>query len=155
MRKTRFFTLIIGLLVLATSCGSVKTMQKNHNSVRYQISPNPLEVHGDQVVVTINGNIPEKYFQKDAVVYLQPVLTWETGEVILSPMNLKGVKVEGNGKAIDKKTGGRFVYKDTVAYRLGMENATLTLNPIAYKSKAVNEARGCNTRESPQAKKRS
>src|SRR5690554_295125 len=140
MRKTRFFTLIIGLLVLATSCGSVKTMQKNHNSVRYQISPNPLEVHGDQVVVTINGNIPEKYFQKDAVVYLQPVLTWETGEVILSPMNLKGVKVEGNGKAIDKKTGGRFVYKDTVAYRLGMENATLTLNPIAYKSKAVNEA---------------
>lgn len=140
MRKTRFFTLIIGLLVLATSCGSVKTMQKNHNSVRYQISPNPLEVHGDQVVITINGNIPEKYFQKDAVVYLQPVLTWETGEVILSPMNLKGVKVEGNGKAIDKKTGGRFVYKDTVAYRLGMENATLTLNPIAYKSKAVNEA---------------
>lgn len=140
MRKSTLFTLLIGLLVLASSCGSINTMQKNHKDVRYQITPNPLEVHGDKVVVTINGNIPEKYFQKDAVVYLQPVLTWETGEVILSQMNLKGSKVEGNGKAIEKSTGGRFVYKDTVAYRQGMENATLTLNPIAYKAKAVNEA---------------
>ncbi len=140
MRKTVLGTLIIGLLILTASCGSIKDMQKNHNTVRYQISPNPLEVHGDKVVVTINGNIPEGYFKKDAVVYLQPVLTWETGEVILSPMNLKGTKVDGNGKSIDKSTGGRFVYKDTVQYRQGMENAQLTLNPIAYKSSKVNEA---------------
>lgn len=140
MRKTVLGTLIIGLLILTASCGSIKDMQKNHNTVRYQISPNPLEVHGDKVVVTINGNIPEGYFKKDAVVYLQPVLTWETGEVILSPMNLKGTKVEGNGKSIDKSTGGRFVYKDTVQYRQGMENAQLTLNPIVYKSSKVNEA---------------
>mgnify|MGYP003320443843 CR=1 FL=1 len=82
----------------------------------------------------------KNYFKKDAVVYLQPVLTWETGEVILSPMNLKGQKVDGNGKTIEKKSGGRFMYRDTVAYRKGMESAVLTLNPIAYKSKAVNEA---------------
>ncbi|MDR0971666.1 MAG: hypothetical protein LBM25_04700 [Bacteroidales bacterium] len=141
MKKTLLATLISGFLVLfAVSCGSVKDMQKNHSQVRYQVSPNPLEAHGDQVIITINGNIPEGYFRKDAVVYMQPVLTWETGEVILSPMNLKGTKVEGNGKAIDRNTGGRFVYKDTVMYRQGMENAILTLNPIAYKAKAVNEA---------------
>ncbi len=141
MRKAVLNTLLVGLLVVvAASCGSIKTMQKNHNQVRYQVSPNPLEAHGDKVIVTINGNIPENYFQKNAVVYMQPILTWETGEVILSPMNLKGSKIEGNGKAIDKKTGGRFVYKDTVLYREGMENAQLTLNPIAYKAKAVNEA---------------
>ena len=141
MRKAVLNTLLVGLLVVvAASCGSIKTMQKNHNQVRYQVSPNPLEAHGDKVIVTINGNIPENYFQKNAVVYMQPILTWETGEVILSPMNLKGGKVEGNGKAIDKKTGGRFVYKDTVLYREGMENAQLTLNPVAYKAKAVNEA---------------
>ncbi|MDD2488296.1 MAG: hypothetical protein WC108_04960 [Bacteroidales bacterium] len=141
MRKTVLNTLLIGLLIFtAASCGSIKDMQKNHNKVRYQVSPNPLEAHGDKVVVTINGNVPEGYFNKNAVVYMQPVLTWETGEVILSPMNLKGSKVEGNGKAIDRKTGGRFVYKDTVQYRQGMENAQLTLNPVAYKSKTVNEA---------------
>ena len=141
MRKAVLNTLLVGLLVVvAASCGSIKTMQKNHNQVRYQVSPNPLEAHGDKVIVTINGNIPENYFQKNAVVYMQPILTWETGEVILSPMNLKGSKIEGNGKAIEKKTGGRFVYKDTVLYREGMENAQLTLNPIAYKAKAVNEA---------------
>ena len=141
MRKAVLNTLLVGLLVVvAASCGSIKTMQKNHNQVRYQVSPNPLEAHGDKVIVTINGNIPENYFQKNAVVYMQPILTWETGEVILSPMNPKGSKIEGNGKAIDKKTGGRFVYKDTVLYREGMENAQLTLNPVAYKAKAVNEA---------------
>ena len=141
MRKAVLNTLLVGLLVVvAASCGRIKTMQKNHNQVRYQVSPNPLEAHGDKVIVTINGNIPENYFQKNAVVYMQPILTWETGEVILSPMNLKGSKIEGNGKAIDKKTGGRFVYKDTVLYREGMENAQLTLNPVAYKAKAVNEA---------------
>ena len=141
MRKAVLNTLLVGLLVVvAASYGSIKTMQKNHNQVRYQVSPNPLEAHGDKVIVTINGNIPENYFQKNAVVYMQPILTWETGEVILSPMNLKGSKIEGNGKAIEKKTGGRFVYKDTVLYREGMENAQLTLNPIAYKAKAVNEA---------------
>lgn len=142
MRKTILRTLVIGMgfALLAASCGSIKTMQKKHDTVRYQISPNPMEAHGDKVVVTINGNIPEKYFQKNVVVYLQPVLTWETGEVILSPMNLKGSKVEGNGKTIDKSSGGRFVYKDTVAYRQGMESAKLYLNPIAYKAKEVNEA---------------
>lgn len=141
MRKAVLNTLLVSLLVLVVaSCGSIKDMQKNHNKVRYQVSPNPLEAHGDKVIVTINGNIPEKYFQKNAIVYMQPILTWETGEVILSPMNLKGTKIEGNGKAIDKKTGGRFVYKDTVQYREGMENARLTLNPVAYKAKAVNEA---------------
>lgn len=141
MRKAVLNTLLVGLLVVVVaSCGSIKTMQKNHNQVRYQVSPNPLEAHGDKVIVTINGNIPENYFQKNAVVYMQPILTWETGEVILSPMNLKGSKIEGNGKAIEKKTGGRFVYKDTVLYREGMENAQLTLNPVAYKAKAVNEA---------------
>src|SRR5574344_1032598 len=140
MKRIVWGTLLFALILGVASCSSLKTMQKNHNKVRYQISPNPLEVHGDKVIVTINGNIPEKYFQKSAVMYLQPVLSWENGEVILSPMNLKGQKVDGNGKAIEKSTGGRFVYKDTVAYRQGMETSNLTLNPVAYKAKAVNEA---------------
>lgn len=131
---------MICLVLLMISCGSLGKMQKNHPTVRYQHSPNPMETTGNKVIITINGNVPKNYFQKDAVVYLQPVLTWETGEVILSPMNLKGEKVDGNGKTIEKKSGGRFMYRDTVAYRKGMESAVLTLNPVAYKSKAVNEA---------------
>lgn len=132
--------LMVCLVLLMISCGSLGKMQKNHPTVRYQHSPNPMETTGNKVIITINGNVPKNYFQKDAVVYLQPVLTWETGEVILSPMNLKGEKVDGNGKTIEKKSGGRFMYRDTVAYRKGMESVVLTLNPIAYKSKAVNEA---------------
>ncbi|MDR1847628.1 MAG: hypothetical protein LBR17_05875 [Bacteroidales bacterium] len=140
MRKSILSVIAISAVLLFSGCSNIKKMQKNHNQVRYQISPNPMEVNGDNVIVTINGNVPSGYFQKKAVVYLQPVLTWETGEVILTPMSLKGTKVDGNGKTIDQKTGGRFVYKDTVAYRPGMEGAKLTLNPIAYKAAAVNEA---------------
>ncbi|MDR1005865.1 MAG: hypothetical protein LBL74_03255 [Bacteroidales bacterium] len=140
MKKSFSSLIAISVALLIGGCAGIKTMQKNHNQVRYQISPNPMETNGDNVIITINGNVPEGYFQKNAVVYLQPKLTWETGEVDLTPMALKGTKVDGNGKTIDKKTGGRFVYKDTVAYRQGMEGAKLTLNPIAYKAKAVNEA---------------
>ncbi len=140
MRRVTTVLTLLSIVLFMASCGSIKTMQSKHNEVRYQISPNPMEVHADRVIVTINGSIPENYFQKKAVVYLQPVLTWETGEVILSPMNLKGSKVEGNGKTIEKGSGGRFVYKDTVAYRQGMESAKLFLNPIAYKATEVNEA---------------
>ena len=141
MKKITLIAFIAAAMILVLGgCGSLGNMQKNHPQVRYQVSPSPLEVHGDKVIVTINGNIPPKYFNKKAVMYLQPVLQWETGEVILSPMNLKGEKVGGNGKEITKSTGGRFVYKDTVAYRKGMEGAKLFLNPVAYKSKAVNEA---------------
>src|SRR5574344_1942962 len=140
MKRLVLGTLLISCVLMIAGCGSLKTMQKKHNTVRYQISPNPMETTGDKVIVTINGNIPKNYFQKNAVVYLQPVLTWETGEVTLSPMNLKGQKVDGNGKTIEKSAGGRFMYKDTVAYRQGMESAVLTLNPVAYKSKKVNEA---------------
>lgn len=140
MKRLVLGTLLISCVLMIAGCGSLKTMQKKHNTVRYQISPNPMETTGDKVIVTINGNIPKNYFQKNAVVYLQPVLTWETGEVTLSPMNLKGQKVDGNGKTIEKSAGGRFMYKDTVTYRQGMESAVLTLNPVAYKSKKVNEA---------------
>ena len=134
MKRFLSGVLIAGAILGLTSCSSsLSSMQKKHNTVRYQISPNPMETTGDKVIVTINGNIPQNYFKKDAVMYLQPVLTWETGEVILSPMNLKGQKVDGNGKTIEKKTGGRFMYRDTVAYRQGMESAVLTLNPVAYK----------------------
>ncbi len=141
MKRIVLGALIVGMALALCSCSSsLSSMQKKHDTVRYQISPNPMETTGDKVIITINGNIPQNYFKKDAVMYLQPVLTWETGEVILSPMNLKGQKVDGNGKVIEKKTGGRFMYRDTVAYRPGMESAVLTLNPVAYKSKNVNEA---------------
>lgn len=141
MKKLVLGALIVSVAFAFCSCSSsLKSMQKKHDTVRYQISPNPMETTGDNVIVTINGNIPKNYFKKSAVMYLQPVLTWETGEVTLSPMNLKGEKVDGNGKTIEKSSGGRFMYRDTVAYRQGMESAVLTLNPVAYKSKSVNEA---------------
>lgn len=141
MKRLLAGVLLAGVIFGFSSCSSsLKTMQKKHQTVRYQISPNPMETTGDKVIITINGNIPQNYFNKKAVVYLQPVLTWETGEVILSPMNLKGQKVDGNGRTIEKSNGGRFMYRDTVAYRPGMENAVLTLNPVAYKAKSVNEA---------------
>lgn len=140
MKKIVYSVMMMVVAVLVFGCSSLNKMQSEHKTVRYQHSPNPMETTGNKVIITINGNIPKNYFKKDAVVYLQPVLTWETGEVILSPMNLKGQKVDGNGKTIERKAGGRFMYKDTVAYRKGMESAVLTLNPVAYKSKKVNEA---------------
>ncbi len=131
---------LCAVTAIAVSCGSISSMQKNHNTVRYQPSPNPLETKGQKIVVNINEAVPAKYFRKDAVVMLQPVFQYEGGYVDLKPMILKGEKVEGEGTVINYKDGGRITYTDIIDYKPGMETGKVFLNPVAYKAKKVNTA---------------
>jgi len=41
---------------------------------------------------TINGKFPEKYFKKNAVVEVTPVLKWEGGQVKGQPAVFQGEK---------------------------------------------------------------
>ncbi len=133
----RLFSVLIILLVVA-SCGSISSMQKKHNTVHYQPSPNPLETKADKVNITINSSIPPKYFKKNAVVFVQPVLQYEGGNVELKPIVLKGEKVQGEGIEVNYKNGARITYHDEIDYKPGMETAKILLNPVAYKAKQVN-----------------
>ena len=95
MKKSIFSVLLMSLLLM--SCSGLSSMKSNSKKVRYQATPNPVETRDDKVVVKFVGSIPEKYFNKGAAVFIQPVFTWEGGSIPLDPVTLKGENVNGEG----------------------------------------------------------
>ena len=137
MRRTLFVMALVS--VLLTGCNGLSTMKSNSNKVRYQANPNPVETMDEKVVVKFTGQIPQKYFDKGCVMFIQPVFSWEGGNIPLEPMTLKGEKVEGDGTIINYEKGGRFTYSDMFDFKPGMETGRVTLTPVGYKSRRTNE----------------
>ncbi len=136
MRNTslRILTVLFLLSVILSGCGLSK-MVKKYGEVKYEVTPNPIEVHGDKATVTIKGRIPAGYFNKKAGAYMQPVLKYEGGSIKLKPFYLKGEKVQGEGTTINSKTGGSFTYTDVIDYKSEMNKSQLVINPVAHFSK--------------------
>ncbi|MBP3739776.1 MAG: tetratricopeptide repeat protein [Bacteroidales bacterium] len=137
MRRTLFVMALVS--VLLTGCNGLSKMKSNSNKVRYQANPNPVETMDEKVVVKFTGQIPQKYFDKGCVMFIQPVFSWEGGNIPLEPMTLKGEKVDGDGTIINYEKGGRFTYSDMFDFKPGMETGRVTLTPVGYKSRRTNE----------------
>lgn len=125
--------------VLLASCGGLSKMKSKSNKVRYQANPNPVETMDDKVVVKFTGQVPEKYFDKGCAVFIQPVFSWEGGDIPLEPITLKGEKVDGDGTIINYAKGGRFTYSDMFDFKPGMETGRVTLTPVGYSAGHTNE----------------
>ena len=137
MKRTLFAFMLLS--VLLTSCGGLNKMKSNSNKIRYAANPNPVETMDDKVMVKFTGSIPEKYFDKKCVMFLQPVFSWEGGNIPLEPMTLKGEKVDGDGTIINYANGGRFTYSDMFDFKPGMETGRVVLNPVGYRASVTNE----------------
>ncbi len=137
MKRTLFVLTLVS--VLLTGCNGLTKMKSNSNKVRYQANPNPVETMDDKVVVKFTGQIPQKYFKKNCAVFIQPVFSWEGGNIPLEPLTLKGEKMDGDGNIINYANGGRFTYSDMFDFKPGMETGRVTLTPVGYKGKRTNE----------------
>ena len=115
--------------------GGLKNMEKDFDDITWKATPNPLEVHGDYVEVTIEGTFPEKYFQKDAAMYFTPVLRYEGGAVAYEPFTVKGEDVAGDGYLVKYKEGGTITYTGKIPYSPEMNASELFLVPIIYSAK--------------------
>lgn len=115
--------------------GGIKNMVKQFDEVTWKATPNPLEVHGDYVEVTIEGTFPEKYFQPDAAMYVTPVLRYEGGAVAYEPFTVKGEEVPGDGMIMNYKNGGTVTYTGKIPYSPEMNASELFLVPIVYEAK--------------------
>jgi hypothetical protein len=102
-------------------------MQKKMSQFNAKVSPDPLEVHGDTVVVAISGKFPEKFFAKKVAVEATPVLHYGTSEVKLKARQYKGEKAAGNGDVVPFETGKSFSYNDKFAYAPSMAQSDLKL----------------------------
>jgi hypothetical protein len=120
-----------------TGCGIGK-MIKNAGNISYTVSPNPMELHGDSVKVSVNGIFPPKYFHKKASVVVTPVVKYKGGEKVLRDLNLSGEKLDGGDQRIIFSEGGKFSITDRFLYASGMENAELILRAkVSFKRKTT------------------
>jgi outer membrane protein OmpA-like peptidoglycan-associated protein/Flp pilus assembly protein TadD len=100
--------------------------------VNMHVTPEVLVEKGGMVNVAIDGTFPPKYFNKKAVMLIQPVLKYEGGELALDPIKLKGEEVAGEGQLISYDNGGSFKYNASVPYKEGMDVAELSVAPVVY-----------------------
>jgi tetratricopeptide (TPR) repeat protein len=134
-KSIKLLTALFLVSVLFSACNSLSKMVKKYGEVKYEVTPNPLEVHGDKVAVTVKGKIPAGYFNKKAAVYAQPVLKYEGGSTALKPFYLKGENVQGDGTTINSKTGGSFTYSDVIDYKPEMNKSQLMVSATAHIAK--------------------
>lgn len=125
---TKGIILALATSVTLTSCNSLVKMAAKYGTVKYEVTPNPLEMHGDSIKIAVSGKYIPKWFWKKATLNVQPVLKTSTGEIIkLKPRMLVGEKVIGapkDAQVINSKAGGSFSYQDKVGYRPDLQNCT-------------------------------
>ena len=116
--------------VLISGCGLIK-MTSKYNMVMYTVTPPILQVHGGKVALQIDGNIPEKYFHKNATVDFTPILKSENSEATFKTITLQGEEASGGQTTISYAAGGRFTYKDEINYSDEMMNSDLEIKAVA------------------------
>lgn len=125
MRLKFYMPLIAcGALVLTTGCSkNMKQFQADY----FTTNPNPLEVVGEKVPATVTGNIPAKFFAKNAEVTVTPVLVYNGKEATSMPYTFQGEKVRGNATTVSYDNGGYMTIPVSYDYNPEMIKSELYL----------------------------
>ena len=70
---------ILGVTLVAvglTACSGLGKLVKNADKITYKVTPDPMEMHGDSVGISITGTYPPKIFPKKATVTVIPVIKY-------------------------------------------------------------------------------
>ena len=125
MKKTNLLMIAVGSAVIMTSCGKkLNPFQADY----FTTNPNPLEVVGERVPATVTGNIPAKFFVKNAVVTVTPTLVYDGTETKSQPYVFQGQKVMGNNPVIYFDNGGTMTIPVAFNYVPEMDESTLYLD---------------------------
>jgi Tfp pilus assembly protein PilF len=128
MRKSNLKVAMATLFasVILASCSILKDLE-------YTVNPNPIEMHGDEITVNIDGKFIEKGLNKNAFVTVTPTLVNAAGEELeFDSKSFKGEKAAGNGEVV-KKDGHNFSYTSSRPYDPRFENAELIVKYVATK----------------------
>lgn len=123
---TRFVSLVMAIVILA-ACNPLKKMQDMANQVKYSVKPEVLEMHGDTVEMTLSGSFPPKFFHKNALVEITPILKFEGGEKVYPVKKLQGEAVLSNNAVISFESGGSFSHSGKLSYEEAMRISSFEL----------------------------
>ncbi len=122
MKKAKlYYSLPLLTGIALTGCNGLNKMVKNAPLVKYEVTPNPLELRGDSVAISIKATYPVKYFGKKVVATVTPYIKTSTGEKDFKDVTVDGEKVVNATNKVDYKTGGSVIYTDKIAYTPDMK----------------------------------
>lgn len=135
--KIQPIAMLLAAGIVISGCDGLGKMVKNANQVKYDVTPSPLELHGDSVAVNINVKYPAKFFAKKAAVEATPVLKGSGNEKAYKSVKFKGEKSSAEGVVISKANGGSYAYSDKIPYSADLKVSDLKIKAVAsVKSKS-------------------
>lgn len=126
-QELKVLSLAVAASVGIMACNPLAKMVKRQNEVNYEVTPNPAEMHGDSIAITVKGSFPEKYFHKKVSATVTPVLVYGGSEQAFDAFKLKGEDSEAEGTVINYEKGGSFTHSAVIPYKEGMHMATIEL----------------------------
>lgn len=126
-RNSKLIALVVVASTVLVACNPLKQMVKRQGEVNYELTPNPVEMHGDSIAITLNGSFPEKYFNKKVSGVITPVIIYGGNSESFDALKLKGEVSEAEGAVIKYEQGGSFSHTAKMPYKEGMEDAIVEL----------------------------
>ena len=117
------FFVLAAILTLSSCSNKLKPLAEQY----IKAEPQPLEAIGGKVPVTINATFPAKWFNKNAVVTVTPVLRYQGGEAWGTAYTYQGEKVKGNNQVIPQVAGANVTMKSAFTYKPEMKKSELYL----------------------------
>ncbi|MDR2679811.1 MAG: hypothetical protein LBC47_03270, partial [Tannerella sp.] len=125
MNKKIFMPFLVLAAIVTFSACSGKLTPLSEQYIKAE--PQPLEVTGGEIPVTISATFPAKWFNKKAVVTVTPVLRYATGETWGTSYTFQGEKVKANNQVVSYASGGNATMRSTFEYKPAMKKSELYL----------------------------
>jgi len=125
MNKKFFFPLLalVAIILLPACSGKLTPLSEQY----IKADPQPLEAIGGEVPVAISATFPAKWFNKNAVVTVTPVLRYATGETWGTSYSFQGEKVKANNQVVSYGAGGNATMRSRFEYKPAMKKSELFL----------------------------
>ncbi len=125
MNRKLCYVIALGLTLTMSSCGK-KLGQ--FSSDYFSVTPDPLEVVGENVPARVSAKIPAKFFVKNAEVTVTPTLVFDGQEVTSQAYTFQGEKVRGNAPVISYDYGSTQTIPVDFKYQPAMAKSELMLD---------------------------
>ena len=117
------FLALTAIIMFSACSGKLTPLSSQY----IKAEPQPLEAIGGEVPVTISATFPAKWFNKNAVVNVTPVLRYATGETWGASYSFQGEKVKANNQVVSFSAGGNATMRSRFEYKPAMKQSELYL----------------------------
>ena len=115
MRKSNFAIALITGLFLLSGCSALKNMQKLAKDQDLQVTPNPLEVHGDKVKFEMSAVLPAKMLPSKYMYTINTFYKYGESDKSVGSIELKSSDFPNQSTSTSRKSGEfEFDYVDAM-----------------------------------------